>query len=88
MGHEVSHGVTHATANLLYSKESGGLNEATSDILGTMIEYYANNPAQPPNYLIGESIFVAGNDAIRSMYKPSMDGPLPERVGRLLPGRF
>ena len=84
MGHEVSHGVTHATADLIYSKESGGLNEATSDILGTMVEYYANNAEQPPNYVIGEAIFIAGRDnAIRSMYKPSMDGHL----GRLLPGR-
>ena len=34
MGHEMSHGVTHATAGLIYSGESGGLNEANSDILG------------------------------------------------------
>ena len=57
--------------------ESGGLNEATSDILGTMVEWFANNPSQPPNYLIGEAIYlpVAGNPpALRSMFKPSMDG--------------
>ncbi len=34
-GHEMSHGVTSRTANLVYSGESGGLNEATSDIFGT-----------------------------------------------------
>ena len=42
-GHEMSHGVTSRTANLIYSGESGGLNEATSDIFGTMVEFYANN---------------------------------------------
>jgi Zn-dependent metalloprotease len=76
MGHEVSHGVTHATADLIYSKESGGLNEATSDIFGTMIEYYTNAAQQPPNYFIGESIFIVPGPGgwIRSMFKPSMDG--------------
>ncbi len=34
-GHEMSHGVTEATANLNYSGDAGGLNEATSDIFGT-----------------------------------------------------
>jgi Zn-dependent metalloprotease len=31
-GHEMAHGVTSATANLVYSGETGGLNEATSDM--------------------------------------------------------
>jgi len=74
MGHEMSHGVTWATAGLIYDKESGGLNEATSDILGTMVEYYANNPVQTPNYLIGEAIYTDGTPALRSMFKPSLDG--------------
>jgi Zn-dependent metalloprotease len=53
-GHEMSHGVTSRTAGLIYSGESGGLNEATSDIFGTMVEFYAKNPAETPDYLIGE----------------------------------
>ncbi|UHQ19092.1 M4 family metallopeptidase [Lysobacter sp. KIS68-7] len=76
MGHEMTHGVTAATAGLIYQGESGGLNEATSDILGTMVEHFANNPSQPPNYLIGEALFlpVAGNPpALRYMFKPSID---------------
>jgi Zn-dependent metalloprotease len=80
VGHEVSHGVTHSTANLIYNSESGGLNEATSDILGTMIEHYANNPNQPPNYVIGERIFTtpAWNNFIRTMFKPNLDGISPD----------
>ena len=76
MGHEMTHGVTFATAGLIYAGESGGLNEASSDILGTMVEYYANNAVQKPNYLIGEAIFTAaaGQPALRAMYKPSVDG--------------
>jgi len=40
VGHEVSHGVCATEANLTYSGESGGLNEASSDILGTMVEFW------------------------------------------------
>ena len=46
-GHEMTHGVTSRSANLTYSGESGGLNEATSDIFGTMVEFAANNAADP-----------------------------------------
>ncbi|KUL33474.1 peptidase M4 [Streptomyces sp. NRRL F-4489] len=74
-GHEMSHGVTAATANLTYSGESGGLNEATSDIFGTAVEFYANNPADPGDYLIGEKIDINGDGTpLRYMDKPSKDG--------------
>ncbi|GAA3022222.1 M4 family metallopeptidase [Kitasatospora sp. NPDC006786] len=74
-GHEMSHGVTSATANLNYSGESGGLNEATSDIFGTMVEFYANLPADKPDYLIGELININGDGTpLRYMDKPSKDG--------------
>jgi Zn-dependent metalloprotease len=79
-GHEMSHGVTSRSANLTYSGESGGLNEATSDIFGTMVEFYANNANDPGDYLIGEKIYLkypAGNHALRYMYHPSLDGTSP-----------
>jgi len=74
-GHEMSHGVTSRTANLTYSGESGGLNEGTSDIFGTMVEYFANNASDTPDYKIGEKLYKSGgNAALRYMYKPSLDG--------------
>ena len=74
-GHEMSHGVTAATANLNYSGESGGLNEGTSDILGTGVEWYANLASNPPNYDIGELINLNGDGTpLRYMDKPSKDG--------------
>ena len=76
-GHEMSHGVTSRSADLVYSGESGGLNEATSDIFGTMVEYYANNSNDPGDYVIGEKLYAnnaALNNAIRWMFKPSLDG--------------
>ncbi|MET7678107.1 M4 family metallopeptidase, partial [Streptomyces seoulensis] len=74
-GHEMSHGVTSNTAGLEYSGESGGLNEATSDIMGTGVEFAANNSADPGDYLIGEKIDINGDGKpLRYMDKPSKDG--------------
>ncbi|MGV9907196.1 M4 family metallopeptidase, partial [Streptomyces sp. NPDC003388] len=74
-GHEMSHGVTSNTAGLNYSGESGGLNEATSDIFGTGVEFYANNSTDVGDYLIGEKIDINGDGSpLRYMDKPSKDG--------------
>jgi Zn-dependent metalloprotease len=81
-GHELSHGVCATTANLTYSGESGGLNEANSDIHGTMIEYYSRGaagattvPATGGNFSIGEQLSAT---PLRYMYKPSLDGSSPD----------
>jgi zinc metalloprotease ZmpA len=72
-GHEMSHGVTSRTAGLIYAGESGGLNEATSDIFGTSVEFYADNPNDVGDYLIGEEVSAQGG-ALRYMDQPSKDG--------------
>ncbi|MDX3457263.1 M4 family metallopeptidase [Streptomyces sp. ME02-8801-2C] len=74
-GHEMTHGVTANTAGLNYSGESGGLNEATSDIFGTAVEFYAANASDVGDYLIGEEIDINGDGSpLRYMDKPSKDG--------------
>ncbi len=73
-GHEMSHGVTENTADLTYSGESGGLNESTSDIFGTMVEFYAANPDDPGDYYIGEEFDLASGTGFRRMDDPSLDG--------------
>ncbi|MFJ9566828.1 M4 family metallopeptidase [Streptomyces fuscichromogenes] len=74
-GHEMSHGVTSNTAGLNYSGESGGLNEATSDIFGTGVEFYAANASDPGDYLIGEKLNINGDGTpLRYMDQPSKDG--------------
>ncbi|EPD63968.1 M4 family metallopeptidase [Streptomyces sp. HGB0020] len=74
-GHEMSHGVTSNTAGLNYTGESGGLNEATSDIFGTGVEFYANNSSDVGDYLIGEKIDINGDGSpLRYMDEPSKDG--------------
>jgi len=73
-GHEMSHGVTEHTANLTYSGESGGLNESTSDIFGSLVEFHANNANDPGDYLIGEEFDLAQHAGFRRMDQPSSDG--------------
>ncbi|MGW6911925.1 M4 family metallopeptidase [Streptomyces sp. NPDC054940] len=75
-GHEMTHGVTSKTAALTYSGESGGLNEATSDIFGTLVEFHAANSSDRGDYLIGENVVRSGlgREALRFMDKPSKDG--------------
>ncbi|MFI8520452.1 M4 family metallopeptidase [Streptomyces sp. NPDC085481] len=73
--HEMTHGVTSNTAGLVYSGESGGLNEATSDIFAAAVEFYANNAQDKGDYLVGEKIDIRGNGTpLRYMDKPSKDG--------------
>jgi Zn-dependent metalloprotease len=75
-GHEMTHGVTASTAGLIYFGESGGLNESTSDIFGTMVEFSAANAKDPGDYYLGEKIVkpAFGAPALRRMDQPASDG--------------
>jgi len=66
--HEVSHGLTSFTSNLIYSYESGALNESYSDIFGASVEWFAS-PAQG-DWLMGEDI----GSPLRSMSDPNAYG--------------
>ncbi|EPH43086.1 putative Pseudolysin [Streptomyces aurantiacus JA 4570] len=73
--HEMTHGVTSATGNMQYSREPGGLNEATSDIFAAAVEFNAKNASDVGDYLVGEKIDIRGNGTpLRYMDKPSKDG--------------
>lgn len=67
--HEISHGLTSNTANLVYSYESGALNESFSDIFGVAIDYWAR-PTQA-NWLMGDEIYISGGSYFRSMSNPN-----------------
>lgn len=70
VAHETAHGLTFRTADLVYVGESGALNEATSDIFATLVEFAANNPADEPDYLISE---MTGPQPLRWMDEPTRD---------------
>ncbi|MFH8488746.1 M4 family metallopeptidase [Streptomyces longisporoflavus] len=73
--HEMTHGVTAATGNMTYSGESGGLNEATSDIFAAAVEFHADNAQDKGDYFVGEKIDINGDGTpLRYMDKPSKDG--------------
>ncbi|HAW52465.1 MAG TPA: hypothetical protein DCX54_09100, partial [Flavobacteriales bacterium] len=65
-GHEVSHGLTSNTADLVYQYEPGALNESFSDIFGCAIEISVK-PNAVKNWLMGED---RGNH-IRNMGNPN-----------------
>src|ERR1044072_4533541 len=57
IGHELSHGVTQYTAQLVYTDQPGALNEATSDIFGACVEQYEeNSDAGTFDWLIGDDV--------------------------------
>lgn len=72
IGHELTHGVTERTANLVYANASGALNEGWSDILGAAAESYKLGNTSP-DWKIGEEVYLAGA-ALRYMANPTQDG--------------
>lgn len=72
--HEIGHGMTTKTANLVYQKESGALNEAFSDILGNSVEFWAR-PTKA-SWKLGEDF----NYVIRDMANPNAYGD-PDTYG-------
>jgi bacillolysin len=75
VGHELTHGVTDYSSQLIYENESGALNEAFSDIMATGIEFFfqpAGTGLNQAEYLIGEDVVTPGG--IRSMSDPRTFG--------------
>ena len=71
--HEISHGFTEQHADLEYYGQSGGMNEAFSDMAAQAAEYYST---EHNSWQIGPEIMKesSGYDALRYMDKPSRDG--------------
>jgi pseudolysin/vibriolysin len=68
--HEVSHGFTEQNSGLNYSGQSGGMNEAFSDMAGEAAEYFDRGSN---DWLVGSEIF-KGSGALRYMCNPTQDG--------------
>jgi thermolysin len=80
VAHELTHGVTDYSSSLIYQGESGALNEAFSDIMGTSVEFFfqpAGTGLMKADYLIGEDVFTPRTGSIsgiRSMADPAAFG--------------
>jgi Zn-dependent metalloprotease len=72
IGHELTHGVTQYTAGLVYSKQSGALNESMSDVFGSLVKQFSlGQTADQADWLIGEGILEPSlGKALRSMKAP------------------
>jgi len=66
--HEITHGVTQQTANLVYRIQSGALNESFSDVFGYFVD--------DEDFLMGEDVYTTGRygDALRSISNPEQFG--------------
>lgn len=74
MAHEVSHGVTEFNSGLLYKGQSGGINEAFSDMAGETAEYYVNAPLGKENDWLGGATIMKNQVAMRYFKNPTLDG--------------
>jgi Zn-dependent metalloprotease len=84
--HELAHGVTEYTSDLIYRNESGALNEAFSDILATGAEFFFQQPGanlMQADYLLGEDIVRPGG--LRSLANPGAFGD-PDHYSRRFTG--
>jgi bacillolysin len=87
VAHELSHGVTEYSANLIYRNESGALNEAFSDIMGTSVEFFfqpAGSGLLHADYLIGEDVVRPGG--IRSLENPAAINGDPDHYSKRFTG--
>ena len=81
-GHELTHAVTEKESNLVYSAESGGLNEAMSDIFGNVCEAFklgggtGTLTVDANTWIVGEDVWTPAtpNDGLRYMNDPVKDG--------------
>lgn len=82
VAHELTHGVTDFTSNLVYQDESGALNEAFSDMMGNSTEFYAeansHDPSVEADWQIGEDVYISPTSnavaGFRNMADPKEDG--------------
>ncbi len=71
VAHEFGHGIDDYTPGGI---SRAGTQEFVADTFGAATEWYANNPADVPDYTVGEEINLVGSGPIRYMYNPSLAG--------------
>lgn len=81
IGHELSHGVTQFEANLIYSGQSGALNESVSDVFGSLVrQYKLKQTAKKADWLIGpDCVGDKLKPALRSMKAPGTANPFDDQ---------
>lgn len=75
--HEIAHGFTEFNSDLVYEEQSGGMNEAFSDMAGEAAEFYSKGKN---DFEIGADIFKITGKALRYMDDPTKDGKSIDHV--------
>ena len=70
VAHELGHGITTRFSNLFYSEQSGGINEAFSDITGELVEAFALSN----DWRVGYELRKHADKALRYFKDPTKDG--------------
>jgi vibriolysin len=83
VANEVSHGFTENNSDLIYSGQSGGINEAFSDMAGEAAEYYMRGSC---DYMCGYDIFKNPTAALRYLYDPPLDGVSIDHISQYYEG--
>jgi bacillolysin len=83
VGHELTHGVTEHTSNLLYYFQSGAMNESISDVIGELFDLSfagppAGNDTAGARWQLGEDL-PPSVGVIRDMQDPTLFGQ-PDRM--------
>jgi Zn-dependent metalloprotease len=76
IAHEVAHGVTSATSNLIYQGEPGAINESMSDVFGQLTQLYADGSGDS-GWDMGEDVAAPAHFPISAVEGPfrSMSAP-------------
>jgi len=82
VAHELTHGVTQATASLLYWYQSGAINESMSDVFGELVDLAAVTGADTPDtrWQLGEDLVPRLGGVARDMSDPPAYGQ-PDHTG-------
>jgi len=83
VGHELTHGLTEDSANLVYENQPGALNESFSDIFGEMVESYVEGQ---PDWKMGTRL----NQIFRDFKNPGaltiggLNRPYPSKMSEFV----
>ncbi|AXR00418.1 M4 family metallopeptidase [Pseudoalteromonas piscicida] len=87
--HEVAHGFTSYNSKLVYLSQSGGVNEAFSDMAGEALECYLNQRPDGTctvDWQLGKDILKGNHGAFRYFDKPSRNGRSIDHADQYKPG--
>jgi bacillolysin len=77
VAHEMTHGVTAYSSDLVYQDEPGALNEAFSDIMGAAVEFFyqpVGNGPEKADWVIAEDVYLTSPGFLRSLSNPTAGG--------------